>query len=177
MASIQIKIDPVFPSDSNFLAKKGAFLLASLENTVKGDIKDQLKGAMEKRVANWKHKPEIKDTFSSLPTRLSLLLMPAGRNSGKWRMVSGGVPRHFIFPKSIQKKRLFIRGGKGGYSPKTRPGNFYGGSGSYSNNHQWALVVSHPGIQAREFEKHVVEEETPKVVNKIQAVIDRAAKL
>src|SRR5574342_395561 len=152
--AVQIKVEPVFPSDANFLAKKGEFLLRSLESVVEGDISKQLELAMQRRVSNWRNAPDFKSDFNSLPTRLSLLVTPAGRNKKYWVMVSAGVPAHIITPK--KKKFLFIRGGVGGYRAKTRPGNFYGGPGSYGGNSFYTRVVSHPGIQPRNFEQNVV---------------------
>jgi hypothetical protein len=174
--ALQIKLDPVFPSNPNFLAKKGDVLLHSLENLIQGDIARQLESAMEKRVANWKHKPTIKSNFQSLPTRLSLLVVPAGAGLKQWKIISKGARPHLIFPKSIQKGQLFIHGGRGGYASKTAPGNVYGRSSSYKNNFYWATVVHHPGVQARDFEQHVAEEETAEIINKIQKAIDRAVK-
>lgn len=173
---LQIKLEPIFP-ERDVIAKRGATILRSLESVVSGDIARQIEGAMEKRVANWKRKPNFKSDFNSLPTRLSLLVKPAGAGLKQWKIVSGGAKAHHIV--SRKGKNLFIHGGVGGYSPKTRPGNFYGGSGTYGGNSfyiKWPYFANHPGVQAREFEKHIAEEETPKIVNKIQAVIDRVAR-
>lgn len=141
---------------------------------MQGPIANQLKDAMEKRVSNWQHKPGMAVEFSSLVTRLSLLVKPSGPGLKQWKIVSGGARSHTITPK--KKSRLFIHGGIGGYKSKTAPGNVYGRSSSYSGNSFWASSVQHPGVQPRKFEENVVNDEKAKIEASLQRIVDGAIK-
>lgn len=170
MATVQVKIIGIFPP-KNILVKKGADILDALEDALKGPVADLLEHEMEKRVKGWTDAPRFESKFYALLTRIGLIVMPAGRGKKKWIWATAGTRDHLIVPR--RAKLLTI---KEGYDPRTKPGNIYGGPGSYSGDYHLAGAVRHPGVKPREFERHIVQENTKKIFDILQQAANKAAK-
>lgn len=99
-----------------------------------------------------------------------LHVFPTGTEKAvkKWVYVSKGTRSHPI--SAIRAPMLKYQMG---YKSHTKPGNKYGlpSGGSYSGEWRRAPRVQHPGVEARDFEGHVVEQVRKKVVADIQSAI------
>lgn len=173
-----IRFDPILPKTGNFPLNIADRLETELGGAMNGIIRRSLKSSFEARVAEWQKRPGFKSTFDKRTrkgglTGFSLKVEPFGPNRKIWIWVSAGTKEHRI-PKA-GRKRLRIRGGIGGYSPKTRPGNQYRGTGYYNESGTFfAYTVKHPGMEPRMFEKHIAEENTRLIVNEITQAVARA---
>lgn len=137
--------------------------------------------AMRKRVRGWSTFVQFRGTYRRRQraggwTGASLTVSPYGRGRSRWQFVSSGVRGHMIYRR--RAIYLTIRGGRGGYRPHTSPGGGYGGPGTYNNAGTYRTIhpVRWPGIQARNFERHIVDEVKASVVKDLVKAINRALK-
>ena len=142
---------------------------SALEGVMRGQVSKLLTDQMEKRTAGWQHKPDFSSKFMKQVTQLRLDIMPAGQNKRYWEWNSAGTKPHTISAR--RKPNLRIRTG---HNPYTKPGNVYGGSGTYSGDVFYTPAVQHPGTAPREFEKHIVRESEDDVFLLIAQTIERA---
>lgn len=171
---VRITVQGIYPP-KNILVKNGEVILEAIKSALEVSVGDLIEGAMERRTQGWDSAPRFRRDLTVAPTRYSLLVMPAGQDKIKWVRVSGGVPPHFIGVR--RAKMLRIRGGRGGYRPHTKPGNVYGGPGSYAGVTAYARAVPHhPGIRPREFERHIVAEEKERVFHILWWAAESAAR-
>lgn len=165
---VKITIEAIVP-ERNYFSKRASRLQAELVATLRGEVRDILAGALEKRSANWSTSPSWPGKVSA-GARLVLDLLPTGAGEWKWRWVSGGVKNHPIYPRRGKYLKF-----ESGYVPKTLPKGTYGQAGKYIGGTVFSLgVPDHPGIEARGFEQDVVDEEGAKVTGALEAAIARA---
>lgn len=164
---VQISIEAIVP-EKNYFSKRASRLQAELVATLKGEVRDILANALEKRSANWSTSPSWPAKISA-GARLILDLKPTGAGEWKWRWVSGGTKAHDIDPK---RRNWLVFGS--GYVPKTLPKGTYGQAGKYIGGTVFTKHVNHPGIDARNFEQDVVDEEGDKVTGALEAAVARA---
>lgn len=131
-------------------------------------VADILEKAMEKRMKGWSRPPKINRKLEYLAKSIRLDVSP--RAGGRWEWLTLGVKSHFIVPRRAKILRF-----RANYSPRTKPGNIYGGSGKRSGDVIYTGIVTNwPGIKPREFEKHIIEEEEDKIFDILQKAIERA---
>lgn len=176
----QIRLEPILPKRHNFPLVIADQLEKEIENTLRGYIRSTLVRAFYKRMTNWKQKPDITGRFDRRAYRgnltgFALVVSPSGRNKRLWVFVSGGVPQHIIAPRRAGGS-MTIKGGVHGYRPRTMPGDYYGGPGDYDPEGTFRTrnAVKHPGVEAREFEKHIASSNEDDFVRVIAAAVKRA---
>jgi len=135
-----------------------------LLNTVIGP---RIARAFQARVANWRTPVLFKQTLTKPSGTFGQVTIMPGKGKSLWSWISFGVRSRQIFPNKAAS--LLIRGG---HSPRTTPGNRYGGSGRYAGPFtRTSGPVNWPGIRPRLFEEHVIEEQE----GIIQRDVDRMA--
>lgn len=180
MPQASIRIEPVLPTDLDFIQTHGDQVLREIKQVLQSRIGPMLANAFEDRATGWKDSPNFEQKFSETTDQMVMAVTPQGKNRKIWIYVSGGTKSHMIYNRKRTSKGhgLYIKGGVGGYSPRTRPGNVFGGSGTYNMSASFrAFAVHHPGIQPREFEKHIVEDEQDDLVSEITQVVEKLAAL
>lgn len=167
---MRVEIHAILPPGGiAFMEKRADEMVLAVEVAMKGPVKEQLKRAFAKRTANWGSKPEFAGYFSRAGRNgVSILVSPRGANAQKWKWVSGGTPAHQIDAKNgpVLRFQKF-------YSPRTQPGNKYGGSGKKSGPWMTPATVQHPGIRPRTFEQHIADEEGSSIISLLETVIRR----
>jgi len=171
----QIRIDGILPKRSDLPLARLQVIDAAIEVTLRGQVKDILKGAMEARVKNWKTKPGFSGRFSR-PTAdvFSMYVFPrstGGQPNGRqlWTWITQGTRARPIFAR--RAPMLSIREG---YIPKTKKGAWYGGPGVYTGGVRYApAAFKYPGIQARDFEADIKKETEDRIGNILVAAVQR----
>ena len=132
-----------------------------LGKVIDGEVKTDLLAEFDKRVKNWKKKPEFKARKIIRVNDIKVNVFPAGEHKDIWKYVSFGTVPHKIRVKNAATL-AFLWGGKGSYNAKTGTGDVYGKASSVTGGTwRFPLVVDHPGTEAREFEKHIREDYKP----------------
>jgi hypothetical protein len=167
---MRIVIEAILPpGGAGFMAAKAEVLEAAIESAMKGPIKNTIQEAMKKRVKNWNHKPWFASNFSKNAAKnggISILIYPTGENVNLWRWVSGGTPSHRIQATNAPLLRF-----QQFNTPKTQPGNRYGGAGRKYGPWVNTPAVQHPGIKARSFEEHIATEEETKIIALLSGIM------
>lgn len=180
----QIRIEPILPKRPNYPLSVIGELEKQLSDTMRGPVRSTLVYEISRRMHGWKQsrRPDVSGQFSRRAykgnmTGFSLTVGPSGPNKKFWVFVSGGTVPHEISPKR-PGGYMTIRGGVGGYRPRTLPGDYYGGPGDYdqASTFKTRNTVNHPGIQAREFEKEIVAKHERAIVVMITQAVQRALK-
>lgn len=176
----QIRIEPILPKHHDFPLNFADRLEREIEDVLRGRIRSTLVAAFYRRMWGWEKRPDITGTFSRRAYRgnltgFSLTVSPSGRNKRLWVFVSGGVPAHSISPRRAGGA-MTIQGGIHGYRPRTLPGDYYGGPGDYDaeGTFRTRQTVHHPGIEAREFEKEIADQNESDFTRAIVSAIKRA---
>ena len=129
---------------------------AALSKAMDAEIKPHFVKEFDKVVANWKHNPEFKASKKITADIITVNVFPS-KFKDIWSYVTKGTRPHKIRAKRA-RTLAFNWGGKGSYSPKTRPGGKYGGPGRSSGPMIFPFEVNHPGSEAREFEKIIAQQ-------------------
>jgi len=121
-----------------------------------GPVKEHFIKEFEGVVSDWTHKPEFKVRTFFTMDMLKVNVFPAGPNKDKWIWVSRGTSGPYPIPKSGPGLLAFTLG----YSARTRPrGQAHVGSGTATGPKVIGVMqVMHPGIEAREFEEVIAED-------------------
>jgi len=176
MAALNVKIDPILPPDINFLSKMGQEIISALEIALDNDIGPKLQQKFRDRTEGWDHQPAFPRNLFKTSDTLVMEIVPENDNKKYWIWNTAGTKSHYITArgKNTGKPSLFIRGGIGGYNPHTKPGNSFGGPGTYDlSSSFWTSIVHHPGIEPRSHEEHIAEEIEPIAID----IIDRTVAL
>lgn len=178
----QIRIEPILPKRHDYPMDVVENLEKEIENTLRSYIRSTLVRSFYRRMVGWKEKPNITGTFNRRAykgnlTGFSLTVSPSGRNKRLWVFVTRGTKAHTISPKRAGGS-MTIRGGIHGYRPRTLPGDYYGGPGDYDveSTFRTRRSVNHPGIEARDFEKQIADENEDDFIKQITSAIARALK-
>ena len=118
-------------------------------------VKKHFVNEFEAVVSDWSGKPEFKARAFIKSDSISITVFPAGANKDKWIWVSRGTSGPYPIPKSGPGFLAFTLG----YSARTKPrGQAHVGSGKASGPSVMGVMqVMHPGIEAREFEEIIRE--------------------
>lgn len=140
----QIKARPVnWPTFYNEIAK-----------TLDDPVKPDLIAWFNRVVAKWKHRPSFKAIKKIAQTAMQVYIYPTGENAQIWRYVSQGTRGPYPIPKAGNTGAKTLRF-RSGYKPFTTPGGGYKGPGRATGKWNFRKHVTHPGIKARNFEKHI----------------------
>lgn len=175
-----IKIDPVIPTNPEFISQSSAAVLIAIEEVMGGPIASQLQDEFRKRTEGWNHQPAFPRNFFSTVDQIGIEVIPDGENKKIWKFVSRGTKTHYITGKGASRGRpiLYVKGGIGGYTPRTQPGDVYGGPGNYDMSGTfYTSIVHHPGIEARQFEEAIADGIEDTFVELVQRAIDGAVTL
>lgn len=129
-----------------------------------------------KRVRNWRTRVSTRSRYSRPTNTLGQLrVVPSGPQKAVklWAWVSIGTRPHVISARNMPTLRFRL-----GYIRKTLPGNVYGRAGGFSIG-RWMTPrkIKHPGIEARDFERHIREEVVDRIESRLSRVIDRQYQL
>jgi hypothetical protein len=125
---------------------------AVLDNVVKPHFIDEFDGV----VSDWSGKPQFKARKFIRVDKIWITVFPAGPNKDKWIWVSRGTKGPYPIPKAGPSFLSFVLG----YSARTKPrGQAHVGSGTATGPAVAGIMqVQHPGIEAREFEEVIKED-------------------
>jgi hypothetical protein len=159
---ITVKLPPKNQMPLGQLAKAETLV----EGALKGNVKNRLRKAMLKRVANWETRPNFRSRFSKPANTFGqIIVFPSGPGRDKWLWVSRGTKRVTRYP--VRSRFLIFRTG---YSPKTGVGNVYGGPGR-RHGPLIRRTAATSGIPARNFEEHILDEEAESIVNDLSVAL------
>lgn len=117
-------------------------------------------------LGDWKSKPQFTKTVnvSQKETKVEVKT-----NSNVYAYVDLGTPPHIIKPKPSNPKGLLIF--PGNYDAATRPESLQTRQARRYGEMQYRTIVHHPGSEARNFEKPIIEEQTPIIIKEFKDVI------
>jgi hypothetical protein len=170
-----IKIEPILPK-KNYPAGLMDVLAVEIRKSLMTQVKPLLQSAQQKRIQNWKTRP----TFNGLYRRpnkdeFHLVMNLSGSKQAKerWTWVSLGTNRE----GKIKARRATIMKFKR-YKAATAPGNVYGRyhGRSWNKTVYYKKEVKASSIKAREFETHIIDENTKEVFKLIQKAVDNAVR-
>jgi len=125
---------------------------AALDNEAKPHFVQRF----EMVTANWKHKPGFQARKFITADEIRLAVYPTGPNAQIWKWVSFGTRGGYQIPKGGPGFLAF----QTGYKPKTKAPGKFGGPGVFTGPKVMGVMqVTHPGIEAREFEKTIADDE------------------
>ena len=128
-------------------------------------VKPDLIAWFDKIVASWRHRPAFRALKKITHTDMSVYVYPTGPSAQIWRYVSQGTRGPYPIPKvgnTAAKALRFRWGGYGSYKARTTTSGGYKGAGKATGKMRTFKRVSHPGIKARNFEKHIARWYYPK---------------
>ena len=165
----------------NIRAGKRRALLTDLNNIVRKELEraldNEVKPALVKSheiiVAGWKNKPNFQTRKYIRPDKISMTVFPTGDNADIYTYVDQGTRPHIIRP--VRAKMLRFRTG---YQPKTlaRPARTVAGGGTTTGPEVRALLVHHPGSEAREFSRTIAEDIKPDFEKIIEQAFRRVSR-
>jgi hypothetical protein len=142
-----------------------------IERTMRNKSWLDVGGEFLKTVRTWKHNVGFDRKIISQSARITLQVYPIGANAWRYNLVNFGSPEHPISPRRGRLLRF-----QDSYAPKTRVGiigSFVGGKyGPYTTR----SFVTHPGFEAREFDKMIAEQYIDTFAEDIQDAIGLAYK-
>ncbi len=127
-----------------------------LDKWLDQEVKPKLIKLHEKRVANWRTKVTFRARKYITTDSINVVVFPWD-NKEIYNYVAYGTRPHVIRARK-EKSLAFVWGGPGSYTPKTTPNGGYGGPGKASGKMHFPIIVNHPGIEARQFAKHIRKE-------------------
>lgn len=145
-----------------------------IRQTVNKKVKPALVKSHELVVANWKSDVKFRSRVTITPNAIKVFIFPAGADKQIWTYVDKGTKPHVIKPKGPGYPLRF----KTGYKPKTLPSparTVFGGGGTTGPEVR-AMVVNHPGTDARNFTKQIAKEMGPEIRAEIENAFRRVAR-
>lgn len=124
-------------------------------------------------VATWKREVEF-DSIVEWKNHVGSVLV--GTDDEIYRYVNEGTRRHTIRPKKEGGKLVFPWGGKGSYTPKTKPRRLMSGFGGQAGGIVAFPVVQHPGTKARKFDETIQKKWQPKFARMMEKALETARK-
>lgn len=146
MATIGVKIRVFVPREVIKLAS----VSKNIQHVMIQKTQQEFRRELQKTVRTWDNKPNwtLEHHFG-----VQVLWVKVFTYSTQYRLVNAGAKPHIIRPRKAGMLRF-----RTGYKAKSRPhliGSFAGGKfGDYISTNS----VSHPGFEAREFDKTIAEE-------------------
>jgi len=126
-----------------------------LEDAMEQTIKPHYIKEFNKRVADWKHKPQFKARKQITTDFIKLDVFPTGAHTNLWIWTSRGTKPHTIKPVKAPYLRFQLQ-----YNARTQPIDRYGvGDGKAHGDLVATLSVRHPGTKARKFEESITDQQ------------------
>lgn len=107
----------------------------------------EIKKDFDATTATWEHKPDFKLDISLAGGEPAVTV---GTDSTIYKWVDEGTKPHTIAPVKAQ-----VLAFKSGYKAKTQPGVIGSTGGGAEGDQVFAMVVSHPGTEARKFSEKI----------------------
>ena len=128
-----------------------------MDRAVDTEVKPHFIDRFKMVVSNWEHKVDFQAKKYLTSDYTKLYVYPTGANKQIWAWVSGGTKGPYKIPKSGPGLLSF----RTGYKPKTKAVGKFGGPGVFTGARVTGImqVKQHPGIEAREFEKTIMDDE------------------
>lgn len=133
---------------------KWSVLYNELEKSIDTEVKPALVAWFNKVTRNWTHKQVFKATKSITPSQIEIAVYPTGPNAKIWGYVSKGTKGPYPIPKPGNKRAKTLRF-REGYKARTTTSGGYNGPGKATGKTVFRKHVTHPGIKARNFERHI----------------------
>lgn len=146
-----------------------------VERTIDGTVKPELLTYFTRITDLWKHKVAFQARKRITVQGITLYVYPTGPNKMLWTWVSGGTKGPYPIPKQPKPPGFPLRFRKG-YKPRTGRGYKYRGPGKATGPWVSKHQVQHPGIKAREFEKHIKRFYQPKFRKHMENALRRGAR-
>lgn len=131
----------------------------------------RLRKLFQQTVFGWSKKPDFGWTQIRSSDSMSIQMYAQGPNADIWNLVDSGSPAHDIRPR---------KGGllsfRPGYRSATKPGQLMSGRAYRSGKQVAAMIVHHPGFQARDFTKLIAEAYENPYINDIQDAVNTVAR-
>jgi len=136
------------------------------------DVLNRMVDDFNSTVETWEHKVEFKATLSMKPS----VYIGVNTLDEIFEYVNDGTKPHTIRPKGKGYPLRFQWGGKGSYSPKTKPKVIGSKPGGPSGPEVRFAVVHHPGTKARKFDEVIQKKWTKPFKAAMQKALDDAAR-
>lgn len=122
-------------------------------------------------VDGWKTRPEFRSRRIDTTSQLGIRVYAAGAGADTYALVNGGARPHTIRPRRAPLLR-FQRGYRAGTRPRRLQSSAYARSGEFVT----ALLVKHPGFEAREFTQTIADEHKSDFEHDMQDAIRQATR-
>jgi hypothetical protein len=143
-----------------------------VERTIDSKVKPEVLSYFTRITDLWEHEVGFQARKRVTAEFIRLYVYPTGPNKKIWIFVSGGTRGPYPIPKQPRPRGYPLRF-RTGYKPKTGRGYRYRGPGKATGPWRSAHQVMHPGIKAREFEKHIIRFYKPKFRRHIENAMRR----
>jgi hypothetical protein len=137
---------------------KSAQIKKALGDRMDAKVKPHFVAAFDEKVSDWSVAPEFKTRKFITLDDITLNVYPAGEGKQRWIWVSRGTKGPYKIPKAGPAFLAFSLG----YSARTKPrGRAHVGTGKATGPKIVGImqIQKHPGIEAREFEEVIAEDE------------------
>ena len=145
---------------------------SKIEHTMRNKSAPEVRREFLKTIQGWDHSPDFAMRFNFGQSTLSATITPSGADAKIWELVNAGSPAHTIVPRRAKQLRF-----QAGYRAATRPRMISSRSKSRFGPIVKASAVSHPGFEAREFDKTIADEYVDTFAEDIQDAIGQAGKV
>jgi len=149
--------------------------MKEVEKTFDDKVKPELRSYFTRITELWDHPVRFEARKRVTSKSISLYIGPTGTNAKLWTWITLGTKGPYLIPKQPKPPGFPLRFRRD-YKPRTGRGYRYRGPGKaigpWVSKHQ----VEHPGIKAREFEKHIKRFYTPKFHGHMRNAIRRGVR-
>ena len=136
------------------------------------DVLNRMVDDFRATTETWEHEVKFEYALSMKPS----VLISVHTLDEIFEYVNEGTKPHTIRPKGKGYPLRFQWGGKGSYTPKTKPKVIGSRPGGPSGPEVRMAVVHHPGTKAREFDKVIQKKWTKPFKAAMQKALDDAAR-
>jgi hypothetical protein len=151
---LAVRFEPILPKDLDFPSKQFERFKKTAVSVMNSNTKPGVKRELSKFTRGWRTRVDFSSAVARRPDRIFITIFPRGQPGRRvWEWVSEGTRENYpISPGELGYLAI------ADYQPFTRPGGVFGGPGSRSDDVGFVTrTVPHPGIEAREFEKHAAD--------------------
>lgn len=155
------------------LTKLKARVLFATRNALR-DAADDRKTVFDAAVSQWSNKPSFEVEVNSYPDLIEATVKPAGKHKKIFGYVDMGTRGPYPIPKFVIPGKLLKF--RTGYNARTAPvARAAAGSGMATGGWVSKAQVMHPGIKAREFSQHFLDNLRPSLQDRVNTAIEKIA--
>lgn len=130
--------------------------------------KPKLTALFNQTIEGWRTPPYFTARREDTASQLGIRVYPDGPNAQQYALVNQGAGPHQIRPRKARMLR-FQTGYRAGTRPRVLSSQAYQRFGDFRT----AMVVNHPGFDAREFTQTIADEHEPEFNQDMQEAIAR----